>query len=238
MVSASNSRNMGFRSHITFASTFIILLAFSNADVIVEQSYGERIANAIWGFLFGILLFVLSLICMWVVEQDAVDYYLLLSRCRRGTRKIDDSSFVDFTYDGRPVFINGITNLPSDCEETSKDKETGYVGTSGSALRLARKVEVYQWVERTKKEEKKTTYHYNLEWSETDHNSKSFVESVGHYNPPRDPAVSTKTTNCSTAQVGAYQLCPEQVEKLHHFSICPINVVGSQVKMKIERGIF
>lgn len=219
-------------SKFLFIFIFLAYVQLSLCDVVVNKSYGERISNAFWGVLVGIFLVIISVPTIWIIERDAVEYFLILTRCKKATRKLCDSS-IDYKFDNRPVFLKGITNI--DQNATSKDHETGFVFKQ-QACRLKRIVEVYQWVEHSKQEEKKTVYSYTLEWSELDHNSKTFKESSGHYNCPREPALQSKIMNASSVHVGSFLLCQEQVDKLELFTLCPITVEGSKLKCLIERG--
>ena len=209
----------------------------SSDAVVVGKSYGQRIVESLWGFLIGIFLVIFSVPIMWIVEQDAVEYFLILSRCRKGTRKITDSSKVTYQYDQRPIYLHGILNIPyEDVAQAHRDLETGFE-LPQPVIRMKRTVEVYQWVESSRQGENSTEYSYDLKWSETDSDSNRFKESYGHYNPPRTPNIHSKTTECSCPHVGAFQLSTEQVFKLKRFIDCPITEFNSLINQhKVERG--
>ena len=217
--------------------TLQIIPVISSDVVIVDKSYGERIKDSFWGFIIGIFLVIFSVPVIWIVEQDAVEYFLILSRCRKGTRKITDSSMVTYQYDQRPIYLHGLLNIPyEDVAQAHRDLETGFE-LPQPVIRMKRTVEVYQWVQSSRQEEKRTVYNYDLKWSEADIDSNNFKESYGHYNPPRTPNIHSKTTDCSCPHVGAFQLSTEQVVKLGRFINCPITEFNSLIKLhKVERG--
>ena len=217
--------------------TLQIIPVISSDEVIVDKSYGERIKDSFLGFIIGIFLVIFSVPVIWIVEQDAVEYFLILSRCRKGTRKITDSSMVTYQYDQRPIYLHGLLNIPyEDVAQAHRDLETGFE-LPQPVIRMKRTVEVYQWVESSRKEEKRTVYNYDLKWSEADIDSNNFKESYGHYNPPRTPNIHSKTTDCSCPHVGAFQLSSEQVFKLKRFINCPITEFNSLInEHKVERG--
>lgn len=109
-------------------------------------------------------------------------------------------------------------------KENIVDSDTGYrCCTKQVAMRLRRKVEMYQWVEHQKKEEKETRYTYSLEWRESDTSSGQFQESYSHSNPPRSPPLhSTSLAHPFPVKVGAYVLASKQMDMMRRYYSCPI----------------
>lgn len=236
------------RCNGVIAAILVLYLPITNAQhaIAVDQSYGDRTKDAFFGFLVGLALVVFSIPALWFVEQIAVEDYLVLNRCRKACKKIANSSDkVNTKYEERPVHITGktkVVNPPGGGEDLGNDEETGFILKSNTkAVRLKRTVEMYQWVEKSKKEEKRTVFTYDLQWSESDHDSSGFHLSEGHHNPRRNPAIQSFTKNASkSTSVGSYQLVEEQVQKLQHFQLCPIEMTTdlepSFKKFSVERG--
>ncbi|HEY6322025.1 MAG TPA: TMEM43 family protein, partial [Thermoanaerobaculia bacterium] len=90
------------------------------------------------------------------------------------------------------------------------------------AIKLIRKVEMYQWQEKQKSETRKklgggtetvTTYTYDKAWLPTIANSSSFREPNGHQNPDSMP-IPSATTLADPVHLGAFKLSQEQLGKL------------------------
>ncbi len=233
-------------------------LSITNAQhtLIEDHSYGDRAKDALFGFLVGLFLVIFSIPTLWFVEQIAVEDYLVLNRCRKACKRIEDcSEKVNTKYEERPVHITGKTKvINNDITTTSNrgkeeeeeeeeelninhDKETGFImKSSKKAVRLKRVVEMYQWVEKSKKEEKRTVYTYDLQWCEHDSNSSQFHMSIGHHNPIRNPSLYSTIKNAfNSTYVGSYQLIEEQIQKLHHFQLCPIEKMSTDLELSLYK---
>jgi len=184
-------------------ATLLLLLPLAAVNAAVNQytdnvSYADRIKSAIWGFIIGWILLIFSLIFLWVVEGQAVDYDRILHRCRKVTRIVQDvSASVDPANDEQSVFMKGKTHVSSDAA-VANDPDTGFV-YSGSRLpvKLKRTAAMYQWVEHKREENKKTTYSYTMEWAEQD-STGSFRHPEGHQNPHRSPNVYSNTVDADS----------------------------------------
>jgi hypothetical protein len=212
-------------------------------------SYGKQLSDSIGKFLFGLVLITLTTIAMWMIEQQAVKFAMILGRCQTACRIIKDIVTVNRNYNNRCILVKGTTSVRDDFEKTNADPETGFVAdskTHGNLVRLRRTVEMYQWVEKKHTEKKKgqpdrVTYTYKLEWSSFYHDSSKFHDTgskstgnshsdrahVKHTNPPMIPNLDSKTQNAE-AFVGGYKLSDAQVSMLADFkqvelSSCPFS---------------
>ena len=99
------------------------------------------------------------------------------------------SASVDPANDGKLVYVSGDLTARAPLA----DQE---FGVSANALRLVRKVEMYEWMEESKTErrdklgggeEEVKTYTYHRVWSDRYEDSSRFKHSDGHENPQMRP---------------------------------------------------
>ena len=220
----------------------LLLLLYSlthslvTADTTEHHSYYQRLQDSLGGAAAGLGCVLLGVLLLAGAERQVVAYEALLGRCQLAVEIVNDPSRVSALNEGKPVFVSGEVHLESASEGVTEwgskvggmgnilDSDTGYrCSTRRVAIRLKRRVEMYQWVEHEKKEEKQTTYSYSLEWREHDVSSGGFREVSGHRNPPRSPALQSRTlAHPSPAMVGAYVLSEQQIDMMNNYYACPI----------------
>jgi hypothetical protein len=115
----------------------------------------------------------------------------------------------DPANESRLVHLSGLATT----EETLVDP---IFRIAEQAIRLDRKAETYQWVERKKSETRKklgggeetvTTYSYSKDWQEKRIDSGEFREPAGHTNPPSLPFES-ESWQAREVRVGGFHLSP------------------------------
>jgi hypothetical protein len=126
-----------------------------------------------------------------------------------------DNSFVPFQPNAaeEPVYVLKAGDLSSQG-----------VGISAKAIRLERKVEMYQYEEKSKTEtrnkpvgggqEQVTTYSYSKVWKETPNNSQSFHNPAYQGKNP-DMPFKSKTYTAKVVKLGAFELSPELISQIH-----------------------
>jgi hypothetical protein len=131
---------------------------------------------------------------------------------------------VDPGNEGKLVHVSGLATT----SETLTDPD---LGVSANALKLVRKVEMYQWIEEEKSEEKKklgggsetiTTYTYRKDWSDDAISSSSFRHPEGHENPGSLPLEST-TLTAQSITLGAFTLSAPVVDRLTQTVELPVS---------------
>ena len=169
--------------------------------------------DIIASIVVGLALLIGMPFVMWMVEKDGEEYALILYRCHKATREIEDCTQpVNPKLEGWPVFLSGPITLKNPATRIT-DQETGFT-FDAPAVRLRRIVEVYQWVESKRNDEKE----YNLQWVETDHYNNS---STAHKNPVRSPSLYSITWDVADAvKVGQYTLSSAQIDKLQKWEPC------------------
>lgn len=182
-----------------------------------SQSWFSRIGESIKGILIGILLFLISFVILFWNEGRAVQTYKSLKEVQ-GLTVAANPEKVDPANEGKPVYLTG----KAVTEDTLEDKD---FGVKAKALRMNRKVEMYQWKEITKTEEtkklgggteKKTTYDYEKQWSDKEIASSKFKHPQGHENPEQMPFESVPQV-ADPVTLGPYTLSESLVRKIDNF---------------------
>ena len=149
-----------------------------------RKSWVSRIRKSMMGVLIGFVLIVVSAIGLFWNEGSAVQTAKSLAE-GAGLVVDVDSARLDPTNEGKLVHVSGEMKAgvpPSDAE----------FGVSADGLRLVRTVEMYQWEETRTTETRKTlggseyavtTPTYVRAWSETQINSRNFMQPNDHANP-------------------------------------------------------
>jgi Transmembrane protein 43 len=185
------------------------------SDNFIEKtstSWFSRIGNALKGIVVGIILIPLSLGVLFWNEGRAVKTAKSLKEGASIVRSVGAQS-VDSANEGKLVHLSSpitVTEYPID----------PLFGVSTSGMRLERKVEMYQWVEKTQSKTRKklgggqettTEYSYSQDWQDGSSDSSNFKEPDGHQNPPLE--VKSETFSSPSGKIGAFDLSGEQLGK-------------------------
>lgn len=178
-------------------------------------SYGSRIGGSFRGMVPGALLFIAAFPIIFWNEGRAVKTARALDEGQGVVVEVDSNKEVDPDNDGKLVYMTG----KADTRDVLSDSA---FGVSENCIRLGRNVEIYQWVEHSKTEEKKnvggsvtktTTYTYSLEWCDDAISSAGFKE-PGHDNPPDGMEYRSEKWQAEAVDFGAFHLSERQVERL------------------------
>ena len=152
---------------------------------VTSQSWFSRIGGAFKGIIFGLILVAIAFVLLFWNEGRTVKRYKTLQEGSGAVISLaaDQTDYGD--KEGRLVHITG----RADTEQTLTDPD---FGVSARAIKLRRRVEMYQWQESSRSEENKktggstettTTYTYDRIWSSSVIDSDHFKKEEGHYNP-------------------------------------------------------
>jgi hypothetical protein len=178
---------------------------------VTSESWFERLKNSIKSVLLGIVLFIVSFPLLWFNEGCAVRTAKSLAEGQRDVVSVNADA-VDRANESKLVHLSG----KADTQEVLTDQT---FGVSETALMLARRVEMYQWIENKEEKEerqtggsKKTTtvYTYDQVWQEGLNDSLNFKQPEGHENPDSMP-VSSATFKASVVTLGAFKLTADQI---------------------------
>ncbi|MBO7683461.1 MAG: hypothetical protein J6T51_01905 [Kiritimatiellae bacterium] len=176
--------------------------------------WGSRLGTSIKGVLFGLILFVVGFPVLFMNEGNYVKTAKALDEGEGACVALESAAAVDPEMDGRLVHVSG----RADTKDVLSDD---VFGVSATAIRLSRKVEMYQWRERSRTEEKKklgggvektTTYTYSKVWSDELLPSGDFKES-GHDNPAAMEFASEERV-ASSVSLGAFRLNERQIARI------------------------
>ena len=181
---------------------------------ITTTSWLGRLKQALTGILVGLILVAASLILLFWNEGRAIATYRALTEGAGSIISVDAAK-VDPANDGKLIHIAG----PFKPAGVPADADLG-VSAQG-AVTLSRKVEMYQWTEKSRSEtrtklgggeETVTTYDYSKEWSDEPIDSSKFKVQDGHSNP----AMPLKSGDFAVASgdLGAFSLTGKQVSSL------------------------
>ena len=194
---------------------------------VTSQSWLSRITGSIKSVLTGLILFLISFIVLWFNEGRAVKTAKGLEEGASNVISVASNSY-DKNNSGKLIHTTGKIVT----EENLKDDQ---FNITTKALKLKRTVEMYQWVEKTKKKKEKkigggekttTTYNYTKAWEKSLIESTNFKRPNGHTNPAQFPYASyTKTV--SKATIGDFKVTESLLSKIHNFSSYPIASVDS-----------
>jgi len=193
-------------------------------------SWGGRLIQSIKSVLVGIVFFVASIPLLWWNESRAVRTERSLDE-GAGAVVSSPAETVDPSKEGMLVHMSGMMTTEQAVADDALPVEA-------QAIKLVRKVEMYQWTEEksTKTESKigggettVTTYSYEKEWQEGRVDSSSFEHPENHENPPA-PQFASQTFVADPVKIGAHKLAPEQLAKLDSSVEYP---VGDDVAEKL-----
>ena len=179
-----------------------------------KVSWGSRLGASIKGILAGLALFVVGFPVLFWNEGNSVKTAKALDEGEGACIPVESIEKIDPEMEGQLVHMTGKAT-------TSDVLSDDQFGVSATAIALARKTEMYQWVEHSKTEEKKnlggsvtktTTYTYSQEWVDSAIDSSGFKEQ-GHDNPGmiEFPSEETRAANVS---FGAFRLSESQIGRI------------------------
>ena len=195
--------------------------------VTTNTSYGQRLGGSFKKILTGLLLLVVGTVLLFWNEGRTVKTAKMLKHASKECVHLPDPATVDPSFDGKMVHVNGFATT----DEVLTDS---YFGVFGTAVKLIRSVEYYQWVEHSSTttkdkigggQETTTTYTYSKEWVSSPVNSSSFADpdyqgrNTVLENVPDETQVAKKVT------LGAYTLPAGLIAQMN--SDVPFQVEGN-----------
>ncbi len=177
------------------------------------RSWGSRVGGAFKGILIGILMIVVGCAVLFWNEGRTVKRAKALKEGASVVVDVD-SATLDANNEGKLIHITGAATVAEPLTDP-------FFGISAEALKLERKVEIYQWSENvTTKTERgsrgseieTTEYSYEKKWNEGLIDSSNFHDD-GYDNPTTVP-VESESFTASLIKVGAYTLSDSLIAKI------------------------
>ena len=187
-----------------------------------SQSWFGRIGDSIKSFLFGLALFAASFVVLWLNEGRAV-------RTEKGLHE-GQGAVVEAPADRVEASLNQkLVHISARATTDEQLTDPDFL-IAANAIKLRRKVEMYQWKEKKESETKKkvgggsetrTTYTYEKTWSDDVIDSSGFKE-AGHDNPSAKPFES-RESQAGHVALGAYTLSPSLIAKMDDYQPVPVS---------------
>lgn len=180
-----------------------------------SQSFFSRLIDSIKGVIFGMILIIGSIVLLCWNEGRAVKTAQSLKEGSHVVISVSADS-LDPNNEGKLIHVTGKATTAG----TVKDAT---FMVNQNALRLNRKVEMFQWTEKTENKTQKklgggtetqTTYSYTKEWSEKLIRSSEFKHAEGHENPAAMIAEEA-TMIANDVKIGALSIPTRIVAKMH-----------------------
>ena len=177
----------------------------------------SRMGSSLMGVLIGIILLPCAIFLLSWNEGRAVT---AATGLKRGLSSIVEVSAdtVNPQNNSKLVYLNGtVSGATPAVDPWNKLSATGL-------LRLQRKVEMHQWLERESEttsnniggsQTTQKTYTYSLGWTETAVNSAQFKVPAGHQNPAMP--LKSQSFDASLVKIGAFTLDKSLVQDLTNF---------------------
>ncbi|MBF0166993.1 MAG: TMEM43 family protein [Alphaproteobacteria bacterium] len=184
---------------------------------VTHTSWLGRIGGTIAGAFVGLILFIASFVLLYWNEGRAVDAIIALDAASKQVVSVSAETVVP-ANEGRLIHLSGLVDV------TSNLVDPAFHVTATNAIRLQRRVEMFQWREnketRTEKkmgggETETTTYTYIKEWSDEPIASSSFESQQGHANPAMP--YQSKMFDVKSARLGGFTLDQSQITQLSNF---------------------
>ncbi len=193
---------------------------------ITEESWFSRIGSAIKGIVIGLVLFIAAFPILFWNEGRAVKEYKTLNEGAGNVITLPRAT-VSAGNEGRLVHVTGM----AETDETLVDPE---FSVAVNAIKLRRKVEMYQWQEKQKRKSKKklgggkktvTTYSYSKTWSSSLIDSSNFKKPNGHQNPA-DMLYKSRDFTATQVSLGEFYLPDSLIHQINESSTLPVSDIA------------
>ena len=177
-------------------------------QVKTTTSYGQRVSNSFKGIASGFLMFIIGTILLFWNEGNFIKTKRLINEVDNQTIRVDDVSTIDPSINGKTIHASAF----ADTKDVLTD---GLFGVSETAISISRRIEYYQYKEKTHTEKRDkigggeetiTTYTYEKDWSSSPINSASFADPDYKSSNFILTEVDPKTERAQNVSFGAYKL--------------------------------
>ena len=195
-----------------------------NDSVAAPQGFFERLSNSFGAILFGLVLIPLACWGLFWNEGRAVKTARALEEGQGIVVSIPASSI-------NPAVIGKLVHIAGDARSAGgvADPE---LGVKAPGLKLARKVEMFQWTEREEGSGQERKFVYSRDWRENPVNSSNFKAPNGHENPAF-PIFRSKEFGAGDAKIGVVPVGVEATLALHPMQDFAISNAGLGVAQRV-----
>ncbi len=184
---------------------------------VTSQSWFGRIGNSIKSFLVGIVFFIGAFPLLWWNEGRAVRTEKSLHEGQGAVISVPADRV-------NPANNQKLVHMTGKATTTETLTDPDFL-VAANAIKLRRRVEMYQWEEKKKEETRKklgggtetvTTYSYEKSWSDRPVDSTGFKEAGEHQNPPEMPYQS-RDAQAEHVTLGAFSLTPSLLDQMSEY---------------------
>jgi len=181
---------------------------------ITSESWFDRILGSLMGIIFGLILIAISIFLLYWNESRAVTTARALKEASSAVVNVEPET-VNPANDKKFIHVSGEVNAT----QTVGDP---IFTVSAPAIRLKRKVEMYQWKEVVQSETRKKlgggtetakTYNYEKAWSNSIIDSSKFKIAEEHYNP-REMLARDDNFSAPLVTLGGFKLTSSLIAKM------------------------
>ena len=196
--------------------------------VVTSQSWFSRLGSSVKNVFIGVIFVIAAIVLLFWNEGRAVSTDQSLREGASAVVSVS-SETKDPANEGKLIHFSGEARTPSVLTDTD-------FGVGGSALKLRRVVEVYQWEEDSKSNTKEklgggtettTTYTYGQNWSDQIIDSANFQEAGTHQNP-KTKRFDNKEWIAQNVSIGAYGISEDLLGSLSGY--VPFTITSEMLK--------
>jgi hypothetical protein len=193
-------------------------------ETVTKKSLGARLGDSLKGIITGLILVALGIGLLFWNEGNFIKTKKGLEEGAASVVSIQPDA-VSAENNGKLVHLSG----PTSTTETLTDTQLGLRVTD--SVRLDRKVEMFQWTERSQEEKRektgggieiKTTYTYAKVWSPEVIDSSQFKDPQYVGANPTTMLFESRSWTAGMVTLGAFRLNPAQISRIRGEEPVPV----------------
>ncbi|XP_053688217.1 transmembrane protein 43 homolog [Sabethes cyaneus] len=185
--------------------------------------------------LLGITLPVVAMRLLYWNEMRAVRFGLALEEALEDAVSVRDDHPYDRAYEKRVIHLRGSINTGEPLTEPD-------YGLQVQAVKLKRRVQMYQWIEFVSKSDPSSqlaepSYQYSVDWHDDLINSSRFANQNWYHNPSTFP-LESKTFTSERVYIGQYELSDALKERFNNFIEITSDTRPEDPSIKMHSGMY
>ena len=191
---------------------------------VTRKSWGEKFEESFYLCIFGAILFICAFPALWFNERRAVRISELISEGLKACRPLD-ANIVNPENNHKLVYLSGKAESPTPVKDELLGVEVE------KALKLMRKVEMYQYKEEKNSNKRRdafgggettvTVYSYRKIWEDKAIDSLAFGDNEYNGKNPKF-LIQNEYFHTKTGHIGEFQIANHQLEMLTTYKSLPL----------------
>lgn len=169
----------------------------------------EKKGGGAFAVLIGLAVLIIFTVVLFNNEGNSVSRAKALKNIEDAVEITSDDT--SDSYENQLVLFSGVPVTNQKLTD-----ETFGVTAMANAIKMERKVEIYQWKEISKKDDDTTTYEYEQVWSNQLIDSSNFNTPAGHENP-KTKTYEDQYMVVNEIGIGKYTLGGDFIKQLNHY---------------------